>query len=200
MPAPRPSQVDTWQRAEKNAAAWMRWWGHADARDTGQGADGGIDVRAETALGQVKTDAHNVGRPALQRLVGARGRNHDQALFFFSGFGFSRQAIEYADDMEIALFRFALNGAMSPVNEAARVVLSWVELREAQAARAREVATQTAAPFRRPTTPRPTQQAHRTPAPGTATSAAAPEEPLSAWEQIRKDFRAAQERHRRRPG
>lgn len=98
----------------------MRHWGYPDAVVTPGGPDAGIDVYASAALAQVKWEAAQTGTPALQRLVGARRNDHHKALLFFSGAGFSTPAIEYADDMDVALFKYALDGRMSPVSVAAR--------------------------------------------------------------------------------
>jgi hypothetical protein len=140
--------VNTWQLAEQNAAAWMRWWGHTGATVTNPGADGGIDVAAGDALGQVKWRAAKVSRAELQRLVGARGgRNSHQALFFFTGTGYSAHALAYAHEEGIALFYYELNGAMTPKNAHARRVFRAVEEREVAAEWARgEAATQRAQP------------------------------------------------------
>jgi hypothetical protein len=141
MPPPPPFQVNSWRRAEENAAAWMRWWGFPDAELTEAGTDGGVDVRAAGALAQVKAEATQTGRPVLQQLAGARRPGSTQALFFFSGAGFGKLALAYADDWEIACFTYDLFGAMTPANGAARKVLRQVEEREAAAERAREAAT-----------------------------------------------------------
>ncbi|PWU45347.1 hypothetical protein DLJ47_34655 [Micromonospora sp. S4605] len=101
----------------------MRYWGFGDARVTEGGADSGVDVWSRGALAQVKFEAVQVGRPVLQRLVGARGRNVEKALFVFSGAGFSSPAVEYANDMDICLFKYTLVGAMSPENIIARTFL-----------------------------------------------------------------------------
>lgn len=116
---PAVTQIDSWQAAEHNAAAWMRHWGHPDARVTGGSADGGIDVGSNTALGQVKFEAAQVGAPAVQRLVGARGWDSHKQLFFFSGAGYSPQAVAYADSMGIALLKYDLAGRMTPANDTA---------------------------------------------------------------------------------
>lgn len=123
---PPPIQIDSWQAAERNAAAWMRYWGHRDAKVTAGGPDGGVDVRSAGALAQVKFEAAQVGAPAMQRLVGARGRSHHMDLYFFSGAGYARPAVEYADMMDIALFKYALDGSMRAVNGAARKVVQQV--------------------------------------------------------------------------
>jgi hypothetical protein len=140
MPSPPPRQIDSWETAEANAAAWMQWWGHPDAVVTPSGTDGGVDVRASRALAQVKYEAHQVGRPALQRLVGSRPRAGQQQLFFFSGAGFSDPAIAYADDWDIALFKYALNGSMIPLNTAGRRLLRAVADRENAARMAEDAA------------------------------------------------------------
>lgn len=102
----------------------MRHWGYSDAQVTRGGADGGVDVRSARALAQVKYEAAHVGAPAIQRLVGARGLAQDQSLFFFTGAGYARPAVEYADMMGIALFYYHLDGSMVPINAAAGAVVS----------------------------------------------------------------------------
>ena len=121
--APSPTQLDSWQAAEQNASAWMRHWGFADAHVTAGGADGGIDVRSAEALAQVKFEARQIGAPAVQRLVGARGRDEHKALLFFSGVGYAQPAVVYADSMDVALFKYDLLGKMTAVNDAARQVI-----------------------------------------------------------------------------
>lgn len=114
--------ISSWQEAEDHAVAWMRDNGCGDARPTKGGADGGIDVRSKSALAQVKYEASQVGRPAVQRLVGARGHGAHR-LLFFTGTGYSRTALQYADEMGVALFTYEITGRVSPVNEHAREVL-----------------------------------------------------------------------------
>ncbi|MEU0265669.1 restriction endonuclease [Nocardioides sp. NPDC006303] len=124
---PEPQQIDSWKAAEENAARWMRYWGFTDSRCTPAGPDGGIDVVAGSALAQVKFEAHQTGAPAVQRLVGARRNETEKALLFFSGVGFARPAVEYADDMGIALFKYDLLGEMSPQNLTARQLVADAE-------------------------------------------------------------------------
>lgn len=125
---PAPRQIRSWTDAEQNAAAWMRYWGYTDARVTNGGPDAGVDVRSSDALAQVKFEARSVGRPQLQNLVGARGRAHAKALLFFSGAGFSAHAVDYAADMDIALFEYSLDGSMKPQNGHARRLARRLEL------------------------------------------------------------------------
>ncbi|MFG3131898.1 restriction endonuclease [Streptomyces tendae] len=119
---PEPTQISSWQQAELNAARWMRHWGYSDATSRPGGPDSGIDVRATGALGQVKYQAAQVGRPELQRFVGARPYGSNAQLIFFTGSGYASTAVAYAQEWNIALFRYALDGAMTPVNDAARHV------------------------------------------------------------------------------
>lgn len=118
MAEPPLRQITTWQEAELNARDWMRMRGFPDAQLTAPGADAGIDVWCRSAIAQVKYEARDVGRPQLQRLVGARGRRECQ-LLFFTGSSYSQQALVYADEMGIALFQYAVDGRMRPVNKAA---------------------------------------------------------------------------------
>jgi hypothetical protein len=145
MPPPPPFQINSWRRAEENAATWMRWWGFTDAEVTESGSDGGVDVRSRAALVQVKTESTATGRPTLQRLAGARRPHSTQVLFFFSGAGFSRAAITYADEWDIACFTYDLIGTMTAKNGAAGRGLRTVEARKAAVERARRAAARRAA-------------------------------------------------------
>lgn len=120
---PEPLQIDSWHAAELNAARWMRMWGWYDAAVTPTGADGGIDVRSSGALAQVKWEAKQVGRAALQKLVGAAALEHELALLFFSGAGYSREALTYANAVGMALFKYGLDGSTEAMNDAARAIL-----------------------------------------------------------------------------
>ncbi|MEU2614231.1 restriction endonuclease [Micromonospora sp. NPDC007271] len=117
---PAPRQIRTWRDAEHNAAAWMRYWGYRDARANPGGSDGGIDVCASDALAQVKYQAFAVGRPALQLLFGARGHATHKQLIFFTGSDYASTAVAYADEHNIALFVYSLDGSMAAVNASAR--------------------------------------------------------------------------------
>lgn len=120
---PAKTQVDSWQAAEANAVSWMRYLGFRDARQTRGGSDGGLDVIASKAVAQVKFEAAQVGRPAVQRLVGANGRR-PRAVLFFVGAGYSQQAIGYANEMDVALFAYRLDGTVTGINKEAREMLS----------------------------------------------------------------------------
>lgn len=99
----------------------MRYMGFTDARRTPTGSDGGLDVVASDAVAQVKDYGTTISRPTLQQLVGAAfGRQ----CLFFSRQGFTREAVEYAADVDMALFRFDLQGTPEPVNATARELLA----------------------------------------------------------------------------
>lgn len=106
-------------QAELNAAKAMRSWGFLDAVATTGGADGGIDVRSSQVLAQVKWRSGTTGRPEVQQLVGARGSSTHR-LMFFSKSAYTRQAVEYADLMTVALFIIDAAGGVTPVNGHAR--------------------------------------------------------------------------------
>lgn len=119
MLRPEPIQISDWEIAEGNAARWMRFWGYADAHVTGGGADGGLDVTSSAAIAQVKFKASMTGGPDLQRLAGAGYSHRGKTLIFFTGSGYTPQAIEFADVAKIALFTYRLDGAVSAVNRSA---------------------------------------------------------------------------------
>lgn len=120
---PAPMQITSWLIAEQNAANWMRYLGFSDARVTAGGSDGGVDVTAVGAIAQVKFEAAQVGRPALQRLLGARGLRHETHVLFFSGSGYSQQASIYADEVGMALFVYKLDGRIVACSATARHML-----------------------------------------------------------------------------
>lgn len=111
--------IRTPQQAERNAAEQMRALGFADAQVTRGGADGGIDVRSSRAIAQVKYQAHQIGRPAVQNLYGARGTDHHLKMLFFAGTAYSAPAIKYADSVGVCLFEYSPLGELTAINAAA---------------------------------------------------------------------------------
>ena len=104
--------------AEIVAAEWMRHLGFADARCTGAGADGGVDVRSLEAVAQVKAQLSPVGRPELQALYGVASSERRRPLFF-SLMSYTAAALAWADEVGMALFRFDHGGLVEAVNAAA---------------------------------------------------------------------------------
>lgn len=107
-----------WRDAEALAAWHMRALGFDDAAVTGGGADGGLDVVAEDAAAQVKHYSDtNIGSPAVQQ---ARGAAHGrQWTLFYALSGYTKAALEYADQAKVALFFYDTQGAVRAANEPA---------------------------------------------------------------------------------
>ena len=123
--------ITTPKQAELNAAEVMRSWGFLDAVSPKHGADGGIDVRSSKALAQVKFRSSKAGRPEIQNLVGARGSDHTKLLMFFDHKGYSPQAVEYSNQMNVGLFVYDRQGNVSAVNDAGRRLMAttaWTRL------------------------------------------------------------------------
>lgn len=99
----------------------LRDLGFRDARVTKQGADGGIDVTGRHVAAQVKWHAKPVGRPDLQRLVGAAGTQRQ--LVFVSREGFSAPAVQYADQLNMALVSLDWWAVARPRNSVAERML-----------------------------------------------------------------------------
>lgn len=102
--------------AEVHAAAWMRGLGFYDAQETTFTSDGGIDVIASDGVAQVKFKAVQVGRPELQNFVGAAHPYPDRLRLFFSWKGYSAHALQYAEQAQIALFTYELDGRCLAAN------------------------------------------------------------------------------------
>ena len=109
--------------AEQVAAEWMRHLGFGDARCTGAGTDGGVDVRSGEAVAQVKAQLTPVGRPELQALYGV-ARSEGRRPLFFSLMNYTAAALAWADEVGMALFRFDHAGMVEPVNGAAGALLA----------------------------------------------------------------------------
>nr|WP_280451432.1 restriction endonuclease [Nocardia cyriacigeorgica] len=112
--------IKTFAQAEQNAARQMRALGYTDARVTPPGPDGGIDVLSSTAVAQVKWRGAQVSRPDLHRLYGARGGRHHLDMLFFAATNYSGPAIQYANEVDIALFVYFPTGELDPVNRSAQ--------------------------------------------------------------------------------
>lgn len=112
-----PDAAD-WQRAEEIAAAELRSRGFASAQRTPPGADGGFDVEGRGIVAQVKYLAQPVGREVIQRLVGAN--LHGAQMAMFSRTGYTKQALNFAQAAQVALFLIDTNDASAdPANELA---------------------------------------------------------------------------------
>lgn len=108
---------------ETAAADWMRCWGFCNVELTRCGPDGGVDVKSVEAVAQVKAWTVPVGSPAVQQLKGVA---HDGLIpIFFSLSEYTSAAIAFADEAEVALFRFTgYDGAVGPINQHAQQLLA----------------------------------------------------------------------------
>ncbi|MBQ1030394.1 restriction endonuclease [Micromonospora sp. C97] len=117
--APAPQPVNEWAAAEENAVRWLQWLGHGTAQRSRSGADGGIDVTGTDVAAQVKWYGTAVGVRSVRELVGA-ATGLPVRVYFLCNAGFTRDAIAYADRVNVALFRFSpADGSISPLNSAA---------------------------------------------------------------------------------
>jgi tetratricopeptide (TPR) repeat protein len=118
------------RRAELLVANYLRSQGFSDARRAHPGPDGGVDVRAQGIVVQVKCHMKPVGSPDVQRLTGVAA--YEKALpMFFSLMGFSPQAEQWAGRTGMALFQFDHAEKVSPYNRRAReLVDSWNRAKE----------------------------------------------------------------------
>ncbi|MGA5115389.1 restriction endonuclease [Streptomyces pseudogriseolus] len=109
-----PRLIRTWQDAELAAVDHMRGLGFADARVTGAGADGGIDVFARDAVAQVKHHSQPIGVGPVRELRGVADA-HQHLLFYASG-GYTAAARQFADERKVALYSLAESGHVTPLN------------------------------------------------------------------------------------
>lgn len=112
-------------KAELAAAEWMRRLGRPSAYADGvPGPDGGIDVEADDAVGQVKHYSNSaVGIAEIQRLFGiAQERRVDG--FFFALSGYSNQAIRTADATGVLLFTYTVDGELEGASEDSQLLLA----------------------------------------------------------------------------
>lgn len=126
---PEPKLIRSPWEAEEVAAEWLRWFGFDDAKSTGVGPDGGVDVRGKALVAQVKMHMVPIGRPDLQRLHGI-AVTEGAVSVFFSLTDYTRDAKEWADQVRMALFRFSQVGEAEPVNGYAEVLAQRAEQRQ----------------------------------------------------------------------
>ncbi|WP_203721919.1 restriction endonuclease [Streptomyces coelicoflavus] len=109
--------IRTWQDAELAAVDHMLGLGFTDARVTGAGADGGIDVIARDAVAQVKHYSQPIGVGPVRELRGVA--DAQQHLLFYASGGYTAAARQFADDRGVALFSLQESGHITVLNEAA---------------------------------------------------------------------------------
>ena len=120
---PQLRLIRTPRDAELVARDWMIYFGFEDAKATPIGSDHGIDVTSSRAIAQVKLKGSKTPRSDIQLLhsntvtFGKRG-------LFFSASGYAQPAIQFANEVRIALFIYDRQGEPQAVNETARYIAS----------------------------------------------------------------------------
>jgi hypothetical protein len=102
--------------AEIAAAEFMRWLGFLDASATPIGPDGGIDIAASNAVGQVKDYGKPIGSPDIQQHLGVAIGEGGKLPIFFARSGYTTNALEFANENEMPLFQFDLAGSWKTSN------------------------------------------------------------------------------------
>lgn len=99
------AMIRTWEDAEHLAVSHMRILGFEDAAATRTSVDGGVDVLASSGVAQVKHyQSVAIGAPAVQQL---RGAAHDcRWALFYTSYGYTRAALTFAQDANVALFTY----------------------------------------------------------------------------------------------
>jgi hypothetical protein len=107
-------EINTWEDAEKLAEDYMRALGFTDARRTGSGSDGGVDVESRRAVAQVKDQSSGVGRGVLQQLFGV-AQAEGKIPYFFARH-YSTQAVEWGLKNRVKMYQFDLRGNVKEVS------------------------------------------------------------------------------------
>ncbi|MBM4570213.1 hypothetical protein GS489_31750 [Rhodococcus hoagii] len=110
--------VRDFEDSERFAAAHMRYLGFADAVQTQEGVDSGIDVESIRAVAQVKFHAKPIGSPGLQNLRGVAWQK--EYALFYSLSGYTQRALDWADANHVLLFTYTRQGTAHAANAAAR--------------------------------------------------------------------------------
>lgn len=125
---PPPRLIRTWQDAEDYAAEYVAWLGWSDARATRRSGDDGIDVQgtspAGTVVAQVKMEVKPVESKVIRELRGAGVPVGANAFIIFALAGYTPPAISWSQTAGVALFEFAYDGSISPVNALATTLVS----------------------------------------------------------------------------
>lgn len=111
--------IKTPRDAELNARDWMIYLGFSDARATPVGRDKGVDVTSSRAIGQVKFKGVKTSMDDIKLLHSTSILLAKRALFFSLG-GYTQPALEFADQVQIALFEFDYQGAIKSINSSAK--------------------------------------------------------------------------------
>lgn len=98
----RNFQASDAKRAEELCAEWLRGHGDYTASTTKDGADGGVDIRSNKYVAQVKNYKGSVGVQPVREIFGIAAAEGKSALFFTSG-TYTKAAKDFADSVEMPL-------------------------------------------------------------------------------------------------
>jgi hypothetical protein len=100
---PKPLFDLNWETFEGYCRDWAKYLGYQDAEKTRSVKDGGIDIEGSRLVAQVKFQETPVGVKPIREIIGVNVRLRKDILFFSLN-GFSRDAVEEANQSEVALF------------------------------------------------------------------------------------------------
>lgn len=105
---PRPSAPNgflTPREAEIYVSKYMQFYGATGVTETRFSRDGGVDVDSDLFVAQVKHQEAKVGVKAVRELFAVASVAQKQPLFF-AKVGFSKDAVEFANNVGISLFTY----------------------------------------------------------------------------------------------
>lgn len=120
---PEPRLVKNAAAAEDYAVEVMEALGYSSVQKTPYRDDGGADVTSREAVALVHMKGVATGRPVLQGIFGIASLEGKKALAF-SLAGYTTQALEWAEQADMALFEFALDGSLEAASSIGRDLLT----------------------------------------------------------------------------
>lgn len=118
-PPPPRMRSCTHREAEYVAAQWMRYLGATSCRVTQASRDGGMDIVSDTHVAEVKHHQSPVGVSFVRQIYGTATSTSKMAVFF-SLSEYTREAKEFANANNIALFRYdPLKATLAPKSQSA---------------------------------------------------------------------------------
>jgi hypothetical protein len=101
----RSYQATSAKKAEELCAEWLRKRGEHSAKTTNDGADGGVDIRSNKYVAQVKNYRGSVGVQPIREIYGIAAAEGKTALFFTSG-AYTKAALDFADSVKMPLIGY----------------------------------------------------------------------------------------------
>lgn len=101
----RGYQASTAKRAEEICATWLRSKREPSAEVTRDGADGGVDIRSNKYVAQVKNYKGSVPVQAIREIYGIASAEGKIPVFFTSG-TYTKAAMDFADSVKMPLITY----------------------------------------------------------------------------------------------